>query len=143
MTYYPEIAALKKFISDYNVHIQPQTTSPILQTLIPLSVQIANHKFTVYVQDEYDDLTTNNLTIYTLLVLRELELIEDSTDYLNWCHMQCINASTESLRSYYQEITKYIPKLYPNFNTNKITSFISDLDYQLNSGAMQWLLKGL
>lgn len=141
MVSYSEITALKKFISDHNVRIQFHDGSSILQDLIPLSVRIADHKFIVYVQDEYEDLKAKKLTINTVLVLRELELIEDSTDYLNWCQLQDINATTEALRSYYQDITKNIHRLYDCFDDNKITSFISDLDYQLSAGAMQWLLK--
>ena len=97
--------------------------------------------FNVMIEDEQDDLMLNDSRVNVVLVLRELELIHHSSDYLHWCRLQGLlcHADRGKLHSYYQNIVWMLPKLYQLFGKNEIETFISDLDFELNSGAMQFL----
>ena len=141
---YPEIVALKAFckekkcatnILDNSYRIHPYLT--------PVLLIIDGIEIIVQIQDEYSDLKNKNSLLDIILCLQELELIEDSTDYLNWLQFQSIKKSTEELRSYYQDMVVNIPILRSKFINNTITSFVSGLDYQLNSNSIYYLRKNL
>ncbi|RZN83532.1 MAG: hypothetical protein EVB11_04985 [Winogradskyella sp.] len=137
---YPEVIALKSFIKDENCTAKQLDASyKIHEFLTPAVLCINTIEIVVQLQDEYDDLSVNNPLLTIVLCLQELELIEDSTDYLNWLQFQNIKKSTEKLRSYYQHMVGIIPNLRPKFANNTITSFIPGLDYELNSNSMFYL----
>ena len=136
---FPEIEALDQFILRLRAEFHHNTKSPTAFGLIRGSLILSEKIYAVYINDEYHDLDLPDKRISIVLALREFELIEESTDYLHWCKMQQIPALSEEIRSYYQLTVKRIPELKSNFNSGTLTSFISDLDFQLNAGAMQWL----
>ena len=136
---YPEIKAIDTFIeaqaADFHRNDQDSTQFDLLSGTLHLS----NKEYPVFIDDEYGDLELADKRIPIVLALREFEIIDESKDYLHWCTMQGIPANSEIIRSYYQDTVKRIPELKKHFNSGKLTSFISDLDFQLNAGAMQWL----
>lgn len=103
-----------------------------------VQVSINKERFRIYVLDEFKDLEYNNSTLTILLVLIELAMIDDSDNYYHWCKLQAIPYE-EHFLYYYKYITplvKTIKALYPD---NEINYYISDMDFQLNSGEMQYL----
>jgi len=71
------------------------------------------------------------------LVLRELEIYKESTDFLDWCKTQDVNPDSNELRTYYQELAGIYNEVESKLG--KIDSQISDLDFQLNAGTVQEL----
>lgn len=139
---YPEILALKAFCKEKTCTTTILNgTYKIHSFLTPVLFAIDGIEVTLHLQDEYEDLSLNNPLLNNVLCLQELELIEDSTDYLNWLQFQSINKSTEKLRSYYQQIVNIIPSIRSKFTNNIITSFIPGLDCELNSNSMYYLRK--
>lgn len=135
---YPEIDALKKFYDTNNILIQNITPS-IFEGVFVIKILLNDVLYKVFIQDEYRDLEIRNTLLHAVLVLREWEIIDDSTDYLDWCRQQGFPVKNEVLRQYYQETSANIPQITSYFKDNKLTSFITDLDFQLNAGAAQFL----
>jgi len=135
---YPEIDALKKFYDTNNFLIQNITPS-IFEGVFVTTILLNEISYKVFIQDEYHDLEIKNTLLHAVLVIREWEIIDDSTDYLDWCRQQGFPTNNEVLRQYYQEATVNTPQITSYFKDNKLTSFITDLDFQLNAGAAQFL----
>lgn len=136
---YPEINNIHDFITNYQVFINKTTTKWIDKRLIPVELKLGGIMYLVQIFDEYKDLNFNNTLLNFILVFRELELINDSTDYLDWCKQQGLKANNDQLRNYYTDIVKVLPEIVEYFPNKKITSFISDIDFQLNAGTIQLL----
>ena len=133
MPEYPEIENLKTLLSTHAISICIKEITVDDLHLVDLSID--DQSFSIYIQDEYNDLVLNNPLLNLCLILRELEIYQESSDYLNWSNTQGVNASNETLRQYYMNLGNTctaIEKLI-----DKIDSMISDLDFQLNAGAAQ------
>lgn len=137
---YPEIDALKQFYSKNSFIIQSKTPS-IFEGVFDATLLIKNNSYLVLIQDEYNDLEIQNPLLHAVLVLREWEIIDDSIDYLDWCKAQGYPTKSEYLRQYYQDAVSKLSQISNYFEGGNITSFISDLDFQLNAGAVQFLRK--
>ncbi len=138
---YPEISNLQTFIDQHKVVIQ-KLTKPILEhSLVPLLFQCNGISYTIQVQDEYQDLNYNNSILDCLLVLRELAMIEDGTDYLSWCKLMMLDPNNPSLLDYYKTIVNRLGAIKSCFPEGEIDYYISDLDFQLSSGPMSVLRK--
>lgn len=138
MKQYPELTALEQLIQEQGVRVIRSNHDRIAE-LIPVELTIQQQSLIVYIEDEYHDLDRNNHTLAVVLALRELECINESTDYLDWCSEMGIKTHHEELRQYYQELILKIPTLNTYFPNNRITCFINNLDFQLNAGAIQFL----
>ncbi|MCW5519461.1 hypothetical protein J1N09_06405 [Aureitalea sp. L0-47] len=136
---YPEIKALNLFIQTTSAKFHGNNTIPPTLDLVAGSLILSESAYPVFINDEYQDLELPDERIAIVLALREFEIIEESTDYLQWCKLQGITAHSEEIRSYYQETVNRIPELKKHFNSGELSSFITDLDFQLNAGAMQLL----
>lgn len=136
---YPEIAEIQNFIRNREIKICRSEISMELDDFIPMDLIINAERYTVWVKDEYNDLSYNNPILNFILVFREFELIEDSIDFLDWCKLNSANASNNDLLSYYVEQCRVIGNINRHFKEKSITCFISDLDFQLNSGVLQIL----
>lgn len=139
---YPEITKLNRFIAKYNCHCKlPNGALKHYGDLIRADFTINNTLFTVYLDDEYDDVSLNNSALLVLLALRSLEHIQDTTDYLQWCNQLFLDPDAPELLEYYKAATRFCEQLIILFDGGKIESFISDLDFELNAGAAQYLRK--
>jgi len=136
---YPEIQLLKDFYTMHSVEIVYLNDHQIGFGLKPVQFAFREHKVIIQIKDEYDDLLDQNPLLNLLLVLGELSFIDESTDFLNWCTENEVNASSEKLRMYYHEILDFIATFKTYFPEDKIDCFISDLDFQINAGAAQYL----
>lgn len=137
-TEYPEIKALQDFYTTQKVQLLNLDTLPIEDSFL-VSVTIQDKSIQILIQDEFDDFYIQNRLLHVVLALNELVIIEESTDYLDWCNQQGYSANNEFLRSYYQTMIKELPTLSSYFPKGKLTAFISDWDFQLNAGAAQFL----
>ncbi|MBW2938985.1 hypothetical protein KXJ69_12785 [Aureisphaera sp. CAU 1614] len=135
---YTEIDALEKFYDTNNILILNITPS-IFEGVFVITILLNDVSYKVFIQDEYRDLEIRNTLLHAVLVLREWEIIDDSTDYLDWCRQQGFPVKNEVLRQYYQETSANIPQITSYFKDNKLNSFITDLDFQLNARAAQFL----
>ena len=134
---YPEIIALQNFVDKCSI-ISKRLSNSIHVDLIPVSFQIADQSILIHIQDEYNDLDCKNPLLDIVLCLRELELISDSNNFENWCQQQGLKGNKE-VEDYFNHIVKKLPIVKDYFLNGTLNSFISDMDFQLNSGAAQEL----
>lgn len=128
---YPEIQKLNNLKVSFGIKINHVGS---LDNLSKVELKIKDKSFSIYIHDEYNDLIINNPLLNLCLVLRELELYKDCSDFLDWCNNQNVIASNEDLRGYYMKLDK---TYYAIENIiGQIDSQISDLDFQLNAGAI-------
>ena len=50
-----------------------------------------------------------------------------------------LSRKSRVLRRYYQDMVKVLPKIATHFKRGKIDSFVTDLDFQLDAGAVHYL----
>lgn len=136
---YPEVLLLKNFYLKHKVEIIYPNDHKMGYGLKPLLFVFREHKVIVQIKDEYDDLLSQNSLLNLLLVLGELSFIDESTDFLNWCTENEVDASSEKLRMYYNDILGFVTKFKTYFPEGEIDCFVSDLDFQINAGAAQYL----
>ena len=136
---FSEIELLKKLKKKFNIRICRIEKDRIDNQLYPLELTINQKKYIVQTDDEYGDLQIDNELLHLVIALREIETIEAATDYLDWCKQLNLNASNDRLLLYYKKIIDQIFDFKALFEDGKITSFISDLDFQLNAGSIQLL----
>ena len=135
---YFEINALKEFYTSQKIQVSILESSPVQDTFLAM-LTLGNTSLEVLLLDEYNDRMLPNRLLHVVLVLKELEIIEESTDYLDWCNQQGFSTNDEFLLPYYQKMVNELPKLSSYFPKGKVTSFISDWDIQLDAGAAQFL----
>lgn len=136
---YPEIERLELFIKQNNISVTRLAQKSIDSQLTPVQLRFKKKLSTIYIADEYEDLELNNPILNCLLTLMELDAIDDSNDYLQWCDFLNLEANNHQLLSYYKDCVKLITDIKPYFPNNKIDCFISGLDFELNAGAAQYL----
>ena len=132
---------IENFIISHTIVTSISKRIHFAEPFIPVSFQLDHINYTVFVLDEYDDLNCNNEVLRLILVLRELEALQDASDYLDWCKQQGIDASNEVFRTYYMETIGLLGEIRTHFPQERITTFITDLDFQLNNGAIQYIRK--
>lgn len=140
---YPKIAEIKNFIEQYEIRIFHTEDNDIAQHchLTAMTLVIKNKTYTVLVDDEYEDLKKNNELLDFILVFRELAIIEESSDFLEWCSELNLQADNYKILDYYKQLSSEVESIKLLFKDNTIDYFISDLEFQLNSGAIQLLRK--
>ena len=138
---YIEIVLIQNIMADNQITLSKISGPDINSNFHSMGLSIVKEKYVVKILDEYEDLKYNNPILDFVLVIRELELLNDSKDYLDWSKVQGIEPNNDELRDYYITITKALPVISEYFPNKEITSFINDLDFQLNAGAMQLLRK--
>jgi hypothetical protein len=138
---YPKIAEIKKFILHRGISICTSDDGTKYAHLIAMNLKIKNEQYTVFVDDEYEDLKKKNSLLNFVLVFRELAMIDDSSGFLEWCSQHGLDPNTAKLLAYYKHISSKIEEIKLLFKNNTIDYFISDLDFQLNSGTIQLLRK--
>jgi len=109
--------------------------------LVASDFYIKKLHFKLNLDDEYNDSALNNPLLNVALALRSLGHLHDAPDFLVWCNQLNLNPAISGLLDYYKEAIAFcLPK--SAFSKNgEVVSFISDLDFELNSGAAQYLRK--
>lgn len=133
---YPDLDKLKTYFDVNRILIKRDQSRDIL-SFKSLELILNNTIFIIFIDDEYNDVNVANQLMCFFLILRELEIYNDSTDYLDWCKQNGINANEEQLRQYYITLAIIYPKIEKILG--KIDSCISSMDYQLSTGIVQKL----
>jgi len=141
MNHYPEISQLTAFAKATACTLSIVDKEFIANvSLIPVRFSIKQTTCTVLVEDEYNDLKTPNTLLHLELVLRELATLQEETDFLAWCKALGINASNNSLLTYYKDmVNTQLSLLQKAANPMPLRGFVTDYDFQLNAGAAQAL----
>jgi len=139
LTDYPEIELLNQFKNQHNISVSIIESEKIDPRLFSIAFSIKQNIYIIQSDDEYLDLQIDSEILHLVIALREIETINASTDFLDWCRQLNLNASNDKLLAYYKEISSQLFDFKNLFENGKLNSFISDLDYQLNAGAIQIL----
>jgi hypothetical protein len=138
---YPSIIALKDIYTKFKISILVSTTDLLCdRTNYPaLELSIGKNKFSLFIDDEYEDLAINNPILTFCLLLRELEDYDYALDYLEWCKHHDFDVSNSQVREYYLSLGS----IYRDIENilGEINSQVSDYDFELNAGAAQFLRK--
>ncbi|WP_340076304.1 hypothetical protein [Leptobacterium sp. I13] len=135
---YVEIQELQKLLKSYNILIKKDGRYLDKEkTFFGICMTVKGHSFLLYTDDEYNDFDEQNQLLCLCLVLRELEIYEDASDFLVWCNFTGLQPAEETVRAYYMELRNTYAAIEKFLG--KIDSCISHLDFQLNSGAAQTL----
>jgi len=130
----PEIIALNKIYSEYNVSIRVSKDECLGGNLdYPAAVfTIKEKSFNMYINDELSDLQYQNPLLNLYLVLRELDYFSESPDVTEWCMENGFDESNDQVLGYYRDlgsIYRVVEKII-----GKINPIISDYDYEMGSG---------
>jgi hypothetical protein len=136
---FPEILRLEKLIREHQILVHPIKGLLLArrEDIKGVSVQIGSKTFQLYVDDEYDDLDEKNQVLALCLVLRELEQYDDAEDFLVWCNYKNLSPDSVKARNHHMELGQTFRDIEAILGN--IDSQISDLDFELNSGAAQWI----
>ena len=137
---YPEIAALENMVDTYRCDCYKDPSNPpTFKWLTPVIFKIKNKEFSFLIDDEYRDLDNPNRLLRVELMLRFLELFEESEDYLVWCRYHMLDSNTPGLLTYFRKVVEQYDLVSAILNQHPIECFLSDLDWELNAGAAQYL----
>ncbi|TGV02034.1 hypothetical protein [Flavivirga rizhaonensis] len=136
---YPEITDIQNFIAARGITIWLGKGISIDKKLIPIVLKIDNGIYNIHVADEYDDLDYYNPILNFIIVFRAIVAINESSDFLEWCKQEDLDPNNYKLLDYYKDICNVISGINLSFPDHEIDYFVSDLDFQLNTGAMQFL----
>lgn len=139
MSKFPEIQALQEIYQKYEITIHVSQDDFLTNTsnYPAIKFTINNDSFHLYINDEYEDLQYNNSLLSLCLALRELEMYHEGSDILSWCKSQQLEVNNSKVVDYYKSLSKIYVRIEEIIGT--IDSQISDLDFQLNAGAIQEL----
>ena len=135
----PELVFIQNFIKKNRIVIHQNNSLVIVENLIPIVLSVNNKEYIIHVNDEYQDFEIKNDLLNFILVFMELAVIDESIDFIDWCKTYGLPPENYKLLSYYKNICTQIVKIRVLFKNNKIDYFVSDLDFQLNSGIIQFL----
>lgn len=136
MIIYKELNNLSSYFNSAGISFKRYQSEDV-QSLKAMDINLNNSSFFIYIDDEYNDINEDNPLMCFFLILRELEIYKDSTDYLDWCKQLGVDANDEKLRQYYISLDSTYNKIEKILG--KINSCINSMDYQLNNGVIQKL----
>lgn len=131
-----ELLSLKEWQMKYMCNVRG--TGTICSNLIQVDFVFNGIHYNLYVDDEYNDFNEENQLLCLYLVLRSLKDYKEEDDFLKWCNLYSLNASDSNWLNYYRSLD-FIAQAIEN-EASEIKIFITDLDYQLRSGAFYELV---
>lgn len=138
MAEFPEINRLNALREKFDVSIRKTGKFLRDRNYYPEVVfRIGSTSYNIYIDDEFNDLRIGNSLLNLCLVLRSLEIYEDTDDYLQWCTELGIDSSDNIARAYHMGLRTMYSEIESRIG--KIDSCISDFDFELNAGAAQEL----
>ena len=139
-TPYPEIEQLKSLVVKHHITVHPLSENySIGKTLKPVELKIGDESFIIHVNDEYNDLIKGNNLLNFYLILYSLDDYTYSKDLISWSKEFNLDLNN-SVIEYYRnlgQITRDIERLL-----GSLSPCINNLDYELCSGAFQYLQQG-
>lgn len=137
MKIYPEIEKLKAYLKRGKISfLRINSENPYF---FPVLFSINDKSWQIFIDDEYKHFNPDNSLICLYLILSALEEYKESSDYLQWCKFNNLNASNLNWLDYYKDLeTTY---LEIESELGEIDACISDYDYTLRTGVTEELLK--
>lgn len=105
----------------------------------PVLFSINDKSWQIFIDDEYEHFNPDNLLICLYLILSALEEYKESSDYLQWCKFNNLNASDLIWLDYYKSLKTIYLEIESELG--EIDACISDYDYTLRTGVTEELLK--
>ena len=138
MKKYPEIDKLKSIYTAHAISIKILKRAN-REGFVLAEINIDSKTWNIYIDDEYGDCTKNRPLVAFYLVLFSLETYHDSTDFLDWCRQNLLDASNPGLLDYYKSLKTTYSEIKSVLGG--IDSCISSLDYQLRTGVIDALFE--
>lgn len=132
---YPEVYQLTNLMNQHQVVVNPDGSKDGLKLVI---LSIRDKKWRLFIDDEYGDFDLGRQPLNFFLVLRSLEDYKESIDFLGWCKLYDLDPANSFWIEYFRELGGYLAEIEELIGA--INCFINPLDYQLRSGAFQFLL---
>lgn len=110
---YPVVENLAKAVKKYNIRFSVKAKSEPLSKIFyrRITMICSGKKFSIPVDDEYEDVKHGNPVVLLHLVLQECEFYEDAEDYLVWCKDVGLKAADVTVRSIYFELREIVPQI--------------------------------
>lgn len=134
---YPEVRALLQLQEQHDIKIKVIESDFSGGDLQKVVFCLGPAKYLLYLEDEYEDFKRSNTLLHLFLVLLELEELKGTKNAQEWSKQKMLKWSNSKLLSYYDAMHKAITAIEQKIGT--IDAQIPSLDYQLNSGAIQYL----
>ncbi len=136
MENYPEIKQLVYYFKLHPLKMK-RIQNKNNEGFVFVEVAIADKKWNVFVDDEYDNFNDENPLLNFYLLLASLEDYQESTDYLDWCKQNMLKTNDFKWLDYYQSLKLIYAEISSYLGT--IDSCITPLDYQLSTGVIDVL----
>ena len=137
---YPELIALKEFTQAHQLEIISKgSPSKLLPDHLVICFCFRSRLIELHYHDEFGDLQSNNTLLHIACCLEELEAVEDSVDYLQWCSENGFDTANSGLLDYYKALVHFNDSIRTYFKNQRVESFVNSLDFQLNQRAVQAL----
>ena len=126
-----EVQKLVEWGNSYGCKIKENGTAR--DNLILVDFLFDGAHYCIYIDDEYKDFNEENQPLCLYLVLRSIIDYKEEDDFLKWCNLYSLNASDNQWLNYYRSLSSIVQNIEKE--GGEIQGYISDLDYQLRSGA--------
>ena len=136
---YPEIAALQNLVKKHQFALSVLKEDVLAknEAFPRVKFRLSGKIFSIYIDDEYDDLKSRNITLSLCLILRSLESYTEAENYSVWARQHQFDAANTHVRHHYLNLGKHYKVIEQIIGP--INSHISDLDFELNAGSAQIL----
>lgn len=136
------VNGLIQAVIDCNISISPIMVHADLEnaSLSEVLLKIGEQQFTCVTDNEYGDMSGDNIPLMLNMILSEIENYHEADDFLTWASSHEIDASSKKVRHVWDDLTlaaAEISKLLP-----ADIKGISSWDWQLNAGEAH-ILRGL
>lgn len=130
-----QIIQLKNLVGKHHLHVDSDNQKK--DGLIHVRFHVENKIWELFIEDEYNDLDTNNQIISAYLVLLALDNYKCEKDFTDWCRTYNLDSGSAFWLNYYKDLAIKIPEIESIIG--KIDPIIPALDYTLRSGAFMEL----
>jgi len=133
---YPEIEALQQYFVGRSISVQ-LLENPKLISSAWVKFAVNGKSWTILVDDEFDDLQTDNEVLALFMVLLSLQGYQRSNDFLEWCLDFELDASNAEMLELYRSLEKYVPEIEKELGG--LDPYITSFDFHMNAGATEGL----
>lgn len=134
---FKEVQQLLKLIREHRLSVQ--ATGNVRDDLLEIIFRAGQKHWRLYIEDEYKDFKEVNQALSVFLTLRSLENYYFNQDITRWCGYFGIDQTDAYWINYHDELGKAYLEIEEIIG--KPTPFISDMDYDMQEGAMDELLR--
>lgn len=136
MQAYAEIESLRQYFQNRTIAIQ-LLELPAKGCSRWMDFQVDGQKWRLLIEDEFDELESDNQVLKLFLVLSSLEGYEEAADFLEWARDSEQDAADSEVLEYFRSLDKIVPEIKSALGG--INPFITSYDYHMNAGAAKAL----